>query len=96
MIDYVKFAEYAPPATGTVERNKWFVDHGYDPDDLVQVGREVAEYRLADLAEGDRISADELLLAMTLAFCFGFELAVRCERDEKPDLSLPDSNGRVS
>lgn len=94
MIDYEALAEYAPPASGKEERDQWFRDHDYEPDDLLRIGEEVGRYRLADLVEGDKISENELLLAMVLAFTFGFELAVRCERDEAPDLTPPpNSNG---
>lgn len=94
MIGYEEFTRYAPPATDGPERDEWFRAHGYDPDDLVKVGHAVAGYRLSDLREGDRLSANELLIAMVLAFTFGFELAVRCERDEAPDLTMPNGNGR--
>lgn len=92
MIGYPEFTEHAPPASSGDERDAWFRERGYDPDDLIRVSREVAEYRLADLAEGDVLSAEQLVFAMTLACTFGFELALRCERGEKPDLTLPESS----
>lgn len=92
MLGYGDFTRLAPPASSTEERDQWFREHGYEPHDLIRVGQEVAQYRLADLSDGDKLSANELMLAMTLAFTFGFELGVRCERDEAPDL-IPPSNG---
>lgn len=93
MITYDDLTAFAPPATNAAERDQWFRDKGYDPDDLIRVGREVAEYRLADLQEGDQVSANDLMLAMVLACTFGFELALRCERGEKPDLTPGANNG---
>jgi hypothetical protein len=92
VITYDDLTLYAPPAASKDERDAWFTSHGYSADDLIRVGREVAEWRLADLTDGDKLSSDELLLALVLAVTFGFELAVRCERGEKPDLT-PPTNG---
>lgn len=94
MIGYDALTVYAPPALSKSERDDWFLARGYDPDDLIRVGHEVAAYRLADLVDGDKLSANELEMAMTLAVLFGFELGVRCERDEAPDLTPPvNGNG---
>lgn len=95
MIGYDQFTDHAPPRSTKEERDAWFTEHGYDPEDLIRVGRELAEWRIADLVEGDQLSEQELVLALTLAVCFGFELAVRCERGEKPVVSDPKSNGAV-
>lgn len=92
MIGYSEFTEHAPPASSKEERDAWFDEHGFDVHALAQVGREVAEYRLAGLVEGDQLSEQELLLTMMSIFLFGFELAVRVERDEAVDTTAA-SNG---
>jgi hypothetical protein len=91
VITYADLTAFAPPASDKDERDQWFRDHGYEPDDLLRVGREVAEWRLADLEEGALITAETLVTALVLACTFGFELCLRCERDEKPDLSPPQN-----
>lgn len=93
MITYEDFTRFAPPASGKEERDQWFADKGYDAADLIRVGEEVARYRLSDLVDGDKLSERDLLLAMVLAFTFGVELAIRCERDEVPDLEPPRNGG---
>ena len=90
MITYEDLTQFAPPAATKEERDAWFEEHGFDVTDLVRVGWEVGEFRLRELNEGDQIGERELLLLMQTVFLFGFELAVRCERDEKPDLTPDD------
>ena len=85
MIGYDEFAEYAPPASSRDERDQWFTDHQIDPAALLQVGREVCEFRLASLEDGAELGSRELLLLCLSVFLFGYELATRVERDEKPD-----------
>lgn len=96
MITYDDLTEYAPPASDKAERDAWFADHGFDVDSLVRMAREVAEYRLANVPEGAVLTANDLILALATATLFGFELAVRVERDEKTPLTVPPSNGNGS
>lgn len=95
MKTYADFREHAPPALDKAERDDWFRDHGYDPEDVIRMAVEVAQFRTSDLVDGDQLSARELVEAMALACMFGFELAVRLERSEAPDLT-PPNNGSVS
>jgi hypothetical protein len=89
MIGYDEFAAYAPPASSREERDAWFADHDIDPAALMQVGKEVCEFRLANLEDGAELGSRELLLLCLSVFLFGYELATRVEHDEKPDLSIP-------
>jgi hypothetical protein len=89
MIDYDDLTAYAPPASSREERDRWFIDHNISIDDLMRVGREVCEFRLGSLEDGAELGSRELLLLLLSVFLFGFELAVRVERDEKPDLTTP-------
>ena len=93
MITYDDLTRFAPPASTKLERDDWFLAHGYDPNAVIRVGTEVATYRIADLVDGDRLSETDLLQAMTLACTFGFELALRCERGEAPELTPRNGNG---
>jgi hypothetical protein len=90
MIGYDEFAAYAPPASSREERDAWFAAHKIDPAALMTVGREVVEFRLASLEDGATLGSRELLLLCLSVFLFGYELAVRVERDEKPDLAAPE------
>ena len=89
MIGYDDLTEYAPPASSREDRDQWFTDHDLDIAALMQVGREVGEFRLASLEDGAQLGSRELLLLLVSVFLFGYELAVRVERDEKPDLTSP-------
>jgi hypothetical protein len=83
VIDYDQLTEYAPPQLSSEERDQWFGEHGIDIQTLLQVGREVCEFRLATLEDGAELGSRQLLLLMLSVFLFGYELAVRVERDEK-------------
>lgn len=86
MIGYDQLTEYAPPNASREDRDRWFRDHGLDIDALMQVGREVCEFRLASLEDGAELGSRELLLLLLSVFLFGYELASRVCLDEKPDL----------
>lgn len=94
MITYDALTRYAPPASNKDERDQWFLDHGYEVDDLLRVASEVAEHRIRKLSEGDRISASELIATLVTAMLFGFELAVRVERDEPLDMSALNNGSK--
>ncbi len=87
MIGYEQFAEFAPPASSREERDAWFTEHDVDPVALLTVGREVADFRLSSLEDGAELGSRELVLLMVSMFAFGFELCMRVERGEKPDLT---------
>ena len=87
MITYDDFAEFAPPNSSREDRDQWMLDHNISVDDLLRVGREVCEFRLASLEDGAELGSRELLLLCLSVFLFAYELAVRVERDEKPELT---------
>lgn len=82
MIGYQELLAHAPASLPKLDHDLWFADHDYEIEDLLKVGRELAEHKLAGLADGARLNQDDLTLALISAFLFGFELAMRCERDE--------------
>jgi hypothetical protein len=85
VIGYATFVENAPVSVPKADHDAWFEESGYDVDDLLRVGRELAENRLAGVPDGTRLTQDDLSLALISAFLFGFELAVRCEQSERSD-----------
>ena len=87
MLSYEDFTRYAPPASSKDERDQWFIDHDVQVADLLRVGQEVAAHRLSSLEDGAQVGTRELVLLCVSMFAFGYELAVRCERDEAPDLT---------
>lgn len=87
MIGYDELTEYAPPNASREERDAWFTDHDVDVEALMQVGREVCEFRLASLEDGAELGSRELLLLLLSVFLFGVELSMRFTLDEKPDLT---------
>ncbi len=89
MIGYDALTEYAPPASSREERDAWFAEHDVNVDDLMRVGREVCEFRLASLEDGAELGSRELLLLLLSVFLFGYELSTRVCLDEKPDLAPP-------
>jgi hypothetical protein len=82
MIGYDDLLAHNPPSLPKPDHDQWFTDHEYDIDALIRVGRELADHKLAGLADGARLNQDDLTLALISAFLFGVELTIRCERDE--------------
>ena len=82
MIDYKDLERYAPPALSKEERDEWFASHDFDVTALAMVGAGLAEHRLGQLADGDTLGEKQLVSLIASAVLFGFELAVRIERDE--------------
>lgn len=83
MISYDDFVACAPPGGTNEERDAWFEAHNFDIEGLKRVCVEVADYRLASLEDGDKVSADTLRSSMAVATLFGFELAVRVMTNER-------------
>ena len=86
MLGYDDYARFAPPAADKEARDAWFAEHGYAVEDLLRVGQEVVAFRMRNLADGDEVSESAILMMALTVFLFGFELGVRCERDEAPDI----------
>lgn len=82
MIGYQELLDHAPVSLPKPDHDQWFADHDYEIDDLIRVGRELAEHKLAGLADGARLNQDDLTLALISAFLFGVELVLRVERGE--------------
>lgn len=82
MNTYDTFLAHAPAALGRRDHDLWFEEHDYEIEDLIRVGREVAENRLHGLRDGTKLSEDDLSLALISAFLFGVELTLRVEREE--------------
>ncbi len=91
MIGYDELTQYAPPNSSREDRDQWFIDHNVSVDDLMRVGREVCEFRLASLEDGAELGSRELLLLLLSVFLFGYELGTRVCLDEKPDLTMPEA-----